>query len=115
MRHKNKRDCPEDIPEIFKDLWGFKFIEELSFSKVKNEAWPKIRIVMEEDEIKVKMIRGLLQKYEFPFSNLKIVPNNKKGSESKEEIKPSIKHELSEKKSKAIFKADSHKFKFPAR
>ncbi len=107
MRHNKNRDRQENIPEIFKDLWGFNFIEELSFSKVKNEMWPKIRIVVAcENENKVKMIRALLQKYEFPFSNLKIVSNGeKKESEiCKEDLRPSPKNESIGNKPKIIFK-----------
>lgn len=82
--NKDKKANMENIPEIFKDLWGFNFIEEVGFSKVKNET-PRIRIVVaREDEGKIETIKTLLQKYEFPFSNLKIVlSGDKKESETK--------------------------------
>jgi len=88
-RHNRERkNHVENVPEIFKDLWGFNFVEELSFSKVKNEMWPKIRIVVAcEDENKIKMLKALLQKYEFPFSNLKIVSNGEKVKECPEKEK----------------------------
>lgn len=107
-RHnKEKRERSEDVPEIFKDLWHFNFIEEINFSKVKNEIWPKIRIVMAcEDENKVKMIKALLQKYEFPFSNLKIVFNSEKnGSETcKEKPESAPKKDVPGNKPKMVFK-----------
>ncbi|MHB9019958.1 MAG: hypothetical protein ACYC3G_03780 [Minisyncoccota bacterium] len=107
-RHnKDKKERSEDVPEIFKDLWHFNFIEEISFSKVKNEIWPKIRIVMAcEDENKVKMIKALLQKYEFPFSNLKIVSHGEKnGPETcKEKPEPSPSNKVLGNKPKIQFK-----------
>jgi|GEM_PF-2192693 len=109
-RHnKEKRERLENVPEIFKDLWGFNFVEEINFSKVKNEIWPKIRVVVScEDENKVKMIRALLQKYEFPFSNLKIVSNGeKKGQEvCKEKPEPGPKSEVAGNKPKISFKVN---------
>jgi len=81
---KDKKESQERIPEIFKDLWGFDFIEDIGFCKVKGEL-PKIRItVARENGNKIVLIKDLLQKYEFPFSNLKIVVSgNEKGSETK--------------------------------
>ncbi|MEK7462968.1 MAG: hypothetical protein AAB621_01200 [Patescibacteria group bacterium] len=82
-RNKDKKENQMRVPEIFKDLWGFDFIEDIGFAKVKNEM-PKIRItVARENEGKIEMIKTLLQKYEFPFSNLKIViSGDKKESET---------------------------------
>jgi len=108
MRHNKNRDRQEDVSDIFKDLWGFDFIEEISFSRVKNEMWPRIKIVIvREDEKKKKMIRDLLQnKYEFPFSSLKIVSNgDKKESETcKEDSKVNPKNESIGNKPKIIFR-----------
>jgi len=84
-RHnKDKWEYQENVPEIFKDLWGFNFVEEVSFTKIKNEIWPKIRIMIaRENENKIETIKTLLQKYEFPFSNLKIIiSGDKKDSET---------------------------------
>lgn len=107
MRHNKNRDRQEDVSDIFRDLWGFKFIEKISFSRIKNEMWPKILIVIDRDDEKnKKMIRDLLQnKYEFPFSNLKIVSSeNKKELDPKEKSEPSVKSEASGNKPKIIFK-----------
>lgn len=88
-RHHNgeKKKNQEKIPEIFKDLWGFDFIEDIGFCKVKGEI-PKIRIIVaRENENKITLIKDLLQKYEFPFSNLKIVIS---GEKKESETKPGI-------------------------
>lgn len=82
--NKDKKESQEKVPEIFKDLWGFNFIEDIGFCKVKGEM-PKIRItVARENENKITLIKTLLQKYEFPFSNLKIVISD---SDKESEIK----------------------------
>jgi hypothetical protein len=116
-RHnKERKERMEDVPEIFKDLWGFNFVEEVNFYKVKNETWPKIRLVVSnEDENKVKMIRALLQKYEFPFSNLKIVSNSNKKEEPDPQIKPETdtKPPAAGNKSK-LFKVNTTRFRFKA-
>lgn len=118
-RHnKERKERLEDVPEIFKDLWGFNFVEEVNFSKVKNEIWPKIRLVVtSEDENKVKMIRALLQKYEFPFSNLKIVSNTtdnkKEGTSPQANPEANAKPAVSGNKVK-LFKVSGPKFKFRA-
>ena len=78
-RTKNKRRRAENVPEIFKDLWGFNFIEEINISRIKNELWPKIKIVISRtEEDKIKSIKIVMQKYEFPFANAKIVVNSGK-------------------------------------
>ena len=86
-RNKDKKEKQERVPDIFKDLWGFDFIESVSFSKVKGEM-PKIRIVVaRENEHKVALIKDLLLKYEFPFSNFKTDwSGDKKESEPKTNI-----------------------------
>ena len=106
-RHdKEKKERLENVPEIFKVLWELSFVEEISMTRVKNEVWPKIHIVIScEDENKVKMIRALVQKYEFPFSNLKIVPDgSKKGQGSCKEDPASAKKPDPVKKTKFMFK-----------
>ncbi len=117
-RHnKERRRHMEDVPEIFKDLWGFNFVEELSLTKTKGEEWPKIRVVISgNDEDKIKKLKVLLQKYEFPFSNLKIIH----AGEQKEEIvekKPDCTDRPEKNKkpgqgSSKLFKVDSSPFKF---
>ncbi|MDO8554995.1 MAG: hypothetical protein Q7R75_00295 [bacterium] len=85
--NKDKKKQQERIPDIFKDLWGFDFIEDIGFCKIKGEM-PKIRItVARENENKITLIKDLLQKYEFPFSNLKIVIS---GDKKESETKPGI-------------------------
>ena len=82
--NKDKKANQEKVPGIFQDLWGFDFVESVGFLKVKGEM-PKIRIVVaRENENKVTLIKDLLQKYEFPFSNLKVdYSGDKKESETK--------------------------------
>lgn len=83
-RNKDKKRNQMKVPEIFKDLWGFDFIENIGFARIKGET-PKIRIVVAiENENKVALIKNLLLKYEFPFSNLKVdYSGDKKESETK--------------------------------
>ena len=85
--NKDKKDNQERIPEIFKDLWGFDFIESVSFLKVKGEM-PKIQIIVaRENEGKVALVKDLLGKYEIPFSNLK---TEYRGGKKESETKPGI-------------------------
>lgn len=121
MRHNKKRkEQPENVPEIFKDLWGFNFVEEISCSKVKNEMWPNIRVVIaREDENKTKMIKNLFLKYEIPFSNLNIISSANKNEREAYKEKPGIsqKNIVFGKNKKPIFKVNgsSDRFKFKAR
>ncbi len=112
-RHnKERKERLEDVPEIFKDLWGFNFVEEITFSKSKDEMWPKIRVVVTcEDENKIKMLKALLQKFEFPFSNLKIVSNSDK-KEVTTEKKPEQTKKPGQVPSKLFKVSGSQKFKF---
>jgi hypothetical protein len=92
-RHnREKREQIErNVPEILKVLWELEFVEQLSFSKVKGEMWPKVQITIScNDENKIKMLKILLQKYEFPFSNLKITStsNSAKKEDKATEQKP---------------------------
>lgn len=100
--NENKKGHFENVPEIFKDLWGFNFVEEISFSKIKNEM-PKIQVVVaHNDEDKTKMLQAVLQKYGVPFSNLKIISND---NEQERGAKPKITT-----KKKIQLKANSSRF-----
>ena len=86
-RHnKERKERAGDVPEIFHDLWNMSFVTELNFSRAKGELLPKIRVTIDgESEEKVKALKALLQKYEFPFSNLKIVSSPDKKEAAAEE------------------------------
>jgi hypothetical protein len=115
-RHnREKREQIErNVPEILKVLWELEFVEQLSFSKVKGEMWPKVQVAINcNDENKIKMLKILLQKYEFPFSNLKIVSCSDKKEITAEKKPEQVKNFGSTQISK-LFKVSGSKFKFKA-
>ena len=123
MRHNKKRNEERgrlDIPEIFKDLWGYNFVEDIGFSKVKNEIWPKIRITVSagDEEKKKGSIKTVLGKYEFPFSNVKIVSSSETKEQKTDKEKADIKASGgfgNRAGNGKLLPVDHHSFKFKAR